>query len=211
VEGWTITICPNCGQNTPEGKFCEQCGASLQGTFTQVPAPGLPPQGIPPVTQPIPARVKKGSSAVKWVLAIIGIFVVLIIIIGIIGSMPGPSPVITTRTTVPSTAGSYSHTPSETLYGHVDYGGSYRITTNIRDPTTALYSIRLVGPKNADFDLYVKKGVDPTSYTYDYKSAGYSANEQISIPYPAVGDYHILVTPTSGSGDFVLYIDYKYS
>ncbi len=30
-------ICPNCGKNTPEGKFCEQCGASLQTpqTFQQ--------------------------------------------------------------------------------------------------------------------------------------------------------------------------------
>ena len=26
----TIVICPNCGKNTPDGKFCEHCGASVQ-------------------------------------------------------------------------------------------------------------------------------------------------------------------------------------
>jgi uncharacterized membrane protein YvbJ len=24
-----MVICPNCGKNTPEGKFCEQCGANI--------------------------------------------------------------------------------------------------------------------------------------------------------------------------------------
>ena len=207
-----MVVCPNCGQNTPEGKFCEQCGAPLHSTFMQAPAPGLPPQVIPPVTQPAPSQAKKGmSSAFKAVLVIIGIFVGLIIVFAIIGYNSSPAPVIVTKTPVPTTSGSSSHTPSETLYGHVDYGSSYEITTNIRDPTTSRYTIRLVGPKNADFDLYVREGLKPTSYNYDYKSAGYTSNEQIDIPYPDVGDYHILVTPTSGSGDFVLYIDYKYS
>ena len=30
----TIVICSNCRKNTPEGKFCEHCGASLQSTQT---------------------------------------------------------------------------------------------------------------------------------------------------------------------------------
>ena len=40
---FTIVICPNCGKNTPEGKFCEYCGASLQSsqTFRQ-PVPQQP-------------------------------------------------------------------------------------------------------------------------------------------------------------------------
>ncbi len=40
----TIVICPNCGKNTPEGKFCEHCGASVQKTQTfQQPAQGTAP------------------------------------------------------------------------------------------------------------------------------------------------------------------------
>lgn len=208
---WIIAVCPNCGKITPEGKFCEQCGAQLHGTFMQAPTPGLPSQAIPPAAQPAPYQAKKGMSAFKAVLVIIGIFVGLIIVFGIIGYNSSPASVITTKTIVPTTSGSTTHIPSETLYGHVDSGSPYEITTNIRDATTTLYSIRLVGPKSADFDLYVKKGLTPTPYNYDYKSAGYTSNEQIDIPYPGVGDYHILVNPTSGSGDFVLYITYKYS
>jgi TM2 domain-containing membrane protein YozV len=43
-------ICPNCGKNTPEGKFCENCGASLQTpqTFQQ-----------PAVQQPAVAHEEK--------------------------------------------------------------------------------------------------------------------------------------------------------
>jgi len=178
----------------------------------QAPTPGLPSQAIPPVAQPAPYPAKKGMSAFKAVLVIIGIIVGLVIVFGIIGYNSSPLPFITTnKTIVPTTSGSTTHTPAETLYGHVDSGSPYEITTTIRDPTTTLYSIRLVGPKSADFDLYVKKGLTPTPYNYDYKSAGYTSNEQIDIPSPGVGDYHILVNPISGSGDFVLYITYKYS
>jgi len=48
---FTIVICPNCGKNTPEGKFCEQCGASVQTTQTfqqpvaQQPVAQQPSQG----------------------------------------------------------------------------------------------------------------------------------------------------------------------
>ena len=48
----TIVICPNCGKNTPEGKFCEHCGASVQRTQTfqqpaaQQPAYGQQPAGV---------------------------------------------------------------------------------------------------------------------------------------------------------------------
>ena len=39
----TIVICPNCGKDTPEGKFCEHCGASVQTTQTfQQPAAQQP-------------------------------------------------------------------------------------------------------------------------------------------------------------------------
>ena len=37
-----MVICPNCGKNTPEGKFCEQCGASISA-----PPPDTQHQVIP--------------------------------------------------------------------------------------------------------------------------------------------------------------------
>ena len=54
---FTIVICPNCGKNTPEGKFCEHCGASLQSkqTFQQ-------PVAQPPVAQqPVPVKTQKNA------------------------------------------------------------------------------------------------------------------------------------------------------
>ncbi|MFA4860964.1 hypothetical protein [Methanoregula sp.] len=55
-------ICPNCGKNTPEGKFCEFCGASLQA----VPVPVSPPPSPSiPASQPasVPA-VKKEKNVI---------------------------------------------------------------------------------------------------------------------------------------------------
>ena len=58
---FTIVICPNCGKNTPEGKFCEQCGASVQTTqtFQQ-----------PVVQQPAAAKEEK-SAGVAAILSFI--------------------------------------------------------------------------------------------------------------------------------------------
>lgn len=143
----------------------------------------------------------------------------ILFILGVIGYMDNPSPVkkpvtaTPTRllTATPTPYGGSSHTPSEVINGYVDTKGSYRITTNLRDPATVLYSVRLAGPKNADLDLYVKKTTEPTTGSYDYRSAGSGSDEQISIPNPGVGSYNILVHSSSGSGNFVLYIDYKYT
>jgi len=185
----------------------------------QVPAPST---GYPqPVIPPQPPQAKQGTSALKKVLIAGVILFCIFFILGIIGYIDNPSPspvqkpvtVTTTRilTATPTPFGSSSHTPSEIINGYVDSKGSYRITTTIRDPATALYSVRLAGPKNADLDLYVKKTTDPTTGSYDYRSAGSGSNEQISIPNPGVGSYHILVQSASGGGNFVLYIDYKYT
>ena len=160
-------------------------------------------------------------SALRKILIIGVILFCIFIILGVIGYIDSPTPVpiqkpITVTTTqkptvTPAKTGSSSQIPSEILNGYVDSKGSYRVTTNIRDPTTALYSIRLAGPKNADLDLYVKKTTLPSMGDYDYRSAGSGSNEQISIPYPDIGSYNILVQSTSGGGNFVIYIDYKYS
>jgi len=55
----TIVICPNCGKNTPEGKFCEHCGASVQTaqTFQQ-------PTARQPVYTQQPAVVKEDKNPI---------------------------------------------------------------------------------------------------------------------------------------------------
>jgi len=55
---FTIVICPNCGKNTPEGKFCESCGASVQTTQTF-----QQPVAQQPVYAQQPTQVKTEKSA----------------------------------------------------------------------------------------------------------------------------------------------------
>lgn len=53
----TIVTCPNCGKDTPDGKFCEHCGASVQTTQTfQQPA-------AQPVYTQQPAAAKTEKNA----------------------------------------------------------------------------------------------------------------------------------------------------
>ena len=104
-----------------------------------------------------------------------------------------------------------TRTPSEILQGHLNSGESKTITTQLRDPQTIRYTIKLVGPDSADFDLYVKKGTDVSLKNYDYKSASSKSYEQIDIFNPTVDNYNILITSNSGGGDYVLYIDYEYN
>jgi len=49
-----MIMCHNCGKETPEGKFCEHCGAVLHATQTYP----QPPQGT------VPARKKNAALAV---------------------------------------------------------------------------------------------------------------------------------------------------
>lgn len=104
-----------------------------------------------------------------------------------------------------------TRTPSEILQGHLNSGESKTITTQLRDPQTIRYTIKLVGPDSADFDLYVKKGTDVSLKNYDYKSASSKSYEQIDIFNPTVDNYNILIISNGGGGDYVLYIDYEYN
>ena len=96
----TIVICPNCGKNTPEGKFCESCGASLQSVQVQAPSSGY----SPPVIPPQPPQAKQGMSALKMILIIGVIFfcilfsLVIIVFIGSTTPAPPLNPITVTIT-----------------------------------------------------------------------------------------------------------------
>jgi hypothetical protein len=69
-----MAICPNCGRITPEGKFCENCGASLESVNIPQPVPFKPPE-------------EKKRSVLSTILMIIGGIVLLFIVFGIIGAV----------------------------------------------------------------------------------------------------------------------------
>ena len=64
-----MVTCPNCGKNTPEGKFCEHCGALLQ--IYQ------PPVVIPPSPHVKKSNTKRnvvGGAVIVFVIVLLGIF-----------------------------------------------------------------------------------------------------------------------------------------
>jgi hypothetical protein len=105
-------VCPNCGENTPDEKFCEHCGIALPVTSAADQLPVSQPAPIQQPVQPVwyippppiketeiaavpasaqqpqgPAaeRTKKKRSTVEWVAICGGVIILLIIIVGIIG------------------------------------------------------------------------------------------------------------------------------
>ena len=119
----------------------------------------------------------------------------------------------------------FSHNPSENFSGHLNSDQYITYRTTIKDPQTIGYTIKLVGPDSADFDLYVNKGDisrvdDAVSIVkgnevqlnnFDYKSVSPKSKEQIDISNPALGNYTTVVLSNSGEGDYVLYFNYTYN
>lgn len=65
-------------------------------------------------------------------------------------------------------------------------------------------TIALDGPQSVDFDIYVRKGEQPTTEAYDYRGYTSEANEKIRIEGPSPGDYYVMVRSYRGNGSFTL-------
>jgi subtilisin family serine protease len=65
-------------------------------------------------------------------------------------------------------------------------------------------TIELDGPTGVDFDLYVRKGVQPTINQYDYRGFTSSPDERISVQPVSPGEYFVMVHAYRGAGDFKL-------
>jgi hypothetical protein len=105
-------VCPNCGENTPDDKFCEHCGIALPVTSAADQLPVSQPAPIQQPVQPVwyippptnketeiaavhtsaqqpqgsaTERTTKKRSTVEWVAICGGVIILLIIIVSIIG------------------------------------------------------------------------------------------------------------------------------
>jgi subtilisin family serine protease len=65
-------------------------------------------------------------------------------------------------------------------------------------------NIALDGPQGVDFDVYVRKGAQPTTTEYDARGYTSSADEKIRIEPAGPGDYYVMVRAYRGSGNFTL-------
>ncbi|MCX8173017.1 MAG: M14 family zinc carboxypeptidase [Thermoplasmata archaeon] len=82
-------------------------------------------------------------------------------------------------------------TCGEKLYFHIAVPSSISSLT-----------IELVGPANADFDLYVRLNSNPSTSAYDYRSVSSGSTETISIRNPSAGTWYIMIYAYSGTGTF---------
>ncbi|NMB80132.1 MAG: tetratricopeptide repeat protein [Methanomicrobiales archaeon] len=67
-------ICPNCKKNTPEGKFCEHCGARIDEPAHTAPAPPGKPGGT---SSPVSRTLLIGVALVIVICAVIAVVVFL--------------------------------------------------------------------------------------------------------------------------------------
>jgi subtilisin family serine protease len=89
----------------------------------------------------------------------------------------------------------------EIVFGHLDQTGDAKM---FRVNAKNQFTIELDGPAGVDFDLYVKKGAQPTIKDYDYRGYTTSPDERISVRAALPGEYFVMVHAYQGSGDFKL-------
>ena len=70
--------------------------------------------------------------------------------------------------------------------------------------------IKLDGPDDSDFDLYVRKGAPPTTSEWDFRAYTVSSDEAIRFPAETGASYFVMVRSYSGDGDFTLRVEPGY-
>jgi hypothetical protein len=68
-------------------------------------------------------------------------------------------------------------------------------------------AIVLDGPADADFDLYVRKGAEPTETEWDWRAFSVSADERILVPADSSEPHFVMVRSFEGSGDYTLRVE----
>ncbi len=68
--------------------------------------------------------------------------------------------------------------------------------------STGTLEVVLDGPADADFDLYVKRGTEPTTTSYDARPYTGSSDETASLTVTSAGWYYIMILSDAGSGSF---------
>jgi peptidoglycan hydrolase-like protein with peptidoglycan-binding domain len=96
-----------------------------------------------------------------------------------------------------------SITPGEQISGYMPSTGaevSYQLTVQNK------LLVRLSGPPDQDFDVYVRHGapVERNQERYDEVSYGMTSEELVTINAPKPGTYYILVHSYRGSGSYTL-------
>ncbi|MGY5879301.1 MAG: CUB domain-containing protein [Candidatus Thorarchaeota archaeon] len=80
-------------------------------------------------------------------------------------------------------------------------------TIEVGSDAESMYSVLTCG--SADFDLYGRRGAEPTTSTYDWR--GYtSGGEEVTFNTPGAGTWYIMVRSYSGTGSYALTVTITY-
>jgi hypothetical protein len=80
-------------------------------------------------------------------------------------------------------------------------------TIEVEADALSMYSVLTCG--SADFDLYGRRGAEPTTSTYDWR--GYtSGGEEVTFNNPGAGTWYIMVRSYSGTGSYGLTVTITY-
>jgi hypothetical protein len=82
-------------------------------------------------------------------------------------------------------------------------GGKVYFKTTLSASANSL-TIKLNGPSGTDFDLYVKKGSQPTTSSYDVRGYTSGSVETCTINSPTAGTFYTMVYSYSGTGSFTI-------
>lgn len=86
-------------------------------------------------------------------------------------------------------------------------GATEMWTIQVEADATVMYSVLTCS--SADFDLYGRRGAEPTTSTYDWR--GYtSGGEEVTFNNPGAGTWYIMVRSYSGSGSYGLTVTLTY-
>jgi uncharacterized caspase-like protein len=113
------------------------------------------------------------------------------------------SPAVTPSPTVTQTLDG-SDITGRTVQGYISSGQSYYYFDIPSGSAVSSCTVVLDGPAGADYDLFVKRGSNPGTWIYDYRSAGRTADESITINNPSAGRYYVMVMFYSGPGSYTL-------
>ncbi len=86
-------------------------------------------------------------------------------------------------------------------------GATEMWTIEVESNAVNMHSVLTCG--SADFDLYGRRGAEPTTSTYDWR--GYtSGGEDVNFANPGAGTWYIMVRSYSGSGTYYLTVTIEY-
>lgn len=100
--------------------------------------------------------------------------------------------------------------PSDIEFGSLSEGeyDMYSFWVYYSDATEL--NLDLSGPTYADFDLYLKRGSQPSLYSYDYSSVSTTSDESITVNHPATGIWYVMVYAYYGSGSYSIILNVEY-